>query len=919
MARQIDYLGRLFEVPDDATDDEVAGIIESMQAEEGVGRGPSSRGRIRNTPGRTAAIASLEGELATRQAASAAADEDLRQAEDVGAIVRPIAQAATGLARGNPLVAIPAMVEEGAEGLTRMAGRDSDRLPRVFRGVTDFLSPEELAPQSTAEQVARTGAEFLGGAASGVALGREVAERGTGAVTKAVGQTLADNPGRQLVGAGTGTAAVEATRAAGGGPIAQTVAGVVGAGAPMVGAKPNAVSSQPRYPKTVAETGLEKARAAGFKVDPGNAARAMIMEHPPGHTPRTPGLIEQGVAGAPKVRAMIALDNAKNVNRLTARELNLNENAPLTERALDDAAKVHEAAYDAVRERVPTLMADRELAAEVDRLGAAYRDNPLLENNSEIEQLRARLMDVSLVSSDNTLAAIRQWRHRANTLFKTLDDPKKVEMAHAYRAAADAYEAALERAAAMSGDPDLINRFRTARTQLAKINDARAALVGENIDPQVIRKLGEKKALSGHMKLIADVATEFDDVMQLPQRIAIPTPDVGGLISGLGYATRRLAGQKLIPHLMSDRFQGKYGEFDPNYQTGLLRDYFPPDRPPPAPAAPSPGPQPGAVPRNPGGLGYELMPDSAPTGPIDVDMALRPPTIFDVGQPPPTNLPEMSSELQALIGAAPEAPPLGAAVPEPSTPGFPPASADDLAALMGATQAPPGPPAAPWAPEWMQALADELIGPQTPPLDALAASLGVDTSPLRLPPPPSPIDARGPYLGVEEGFRDLSLTPGTSRASVQGPRMDNPSVPAPTFNPSEIEVLRSFGLLGDDLELTQEAIPLPAAAGPRLLEGPADLADDLTLNEPPARVAAPEAQGDVAPSAADLAAEMSALRDSKPRPLNKMYGPNPTPEQVASHRAAVRKWDSEYRALSKAQKAALERDNKAFRERGPTE
>lgn len=584
------------------------------------------------SPPETRPRAEVEAELAQRQAASAAADADLARLEPLERIVRPVAQTLTGLASG--VVGLPGMVEEGVEGainlMGKARGREMPALPRVFRGPTDFLNPAELAPRNVAEQINVTGSNFLGGALTGVGGGRELAARATSPVTRAVGEVLADNPGRQLIGAGTGTAAVEATRAAGGGPFAQTVAGVVGAGAPMAGAKPNAVTAQPSYPKVVADTRLGRARAAGFMVDPSNAARVNILDAPPGQAPRTSGLIEQGLAGAPEVRAHMAMQNSKQANIFARRDLGLADDTPLNERTLDMAAGRHEAVYDKVRDSVPVLVPDDQLRGQFNQLGEDLRNNPALGGNPEIDQLRARLMTMDSLSGADAVMAIRQWRKRAGSLFKSLGEPAKEEMAFAYREAADALEDALGRAAAKNPtvEPGLIDAFRAARTELAKINDVRDALVGEDIDPRVLVKLAEKGKLTGHLKLIADVATDFPDLMLRPNQIHLPTRDIGGLLSTVKYGARRLGGQRLIPHLMSDRFQGKYGEFDPNYQTGLLQEYFGSDLDnpfPPRPAAegvqpgtgpvdysPTPGVPPAAALRNPNGLGTELVPDPVP-------------------------------------------------------------------------------------------------------------------------------------------------------------------------------------------------------------------------------------------------------------------------------------------------------------------
>lgn len=58
---------------------------------------------------------------------------------------------------------------------------------------------------------------------------------------------------------------------------------------------------------------------------------------------------------------------------------------------------------------------------------------------------------------------------------------------------------------------------------------------------------------------------------------------------------------------------------------------------------------------------------------------------------------------------------------------------------------------------------------------------------------------------------------------------------------------------------------------------------------------------------------MSALREVKPRPLEKVFGESPTDEQKAEYKALSSTWQSQYNKVSAAQKIALERDNAAFR------
>lgn len=63
-----------------------------------------------------------------------------------------------------------------------------------------------------------------------------------------------------------------------------------------------------------------------------------------------------------------------------------------------------------------------------------------------------------------------------------------------------------------------------------------------------------------------------------------------------------------------------------------------------------------------------------------------------------------------------------------------------------------------------------------------------------------------------------------------------------------------------------------------------------------------------AKTANELAGDLALLRAQKPRPLSKLYGPNPTEKQKAAHKAAMSDWEKQYRKLAKLQQRTLEQE-----------
>ena len=69
-------------------------------------------------------------------------------------------------------------------------------------------------------------------------------------------------------------------------------------------------------------------------------------------------------------------------------------------------------------------------------------------------------------------------------------------------------------------------------------------------------------------------------------------------------------------------------------------------------------------------------------------------------------------------------------------------------------------------------------------------------------------------------------------------------------------------------------------------------------------------------TAAEWAQTMADLQKTKPRPIAKLYGKNgPTPEQATQWAEKMRAWNAAYRKASAMQKATLEAENRAFRDR----
>lgn len=181
-------------------------------------------------------------------AARAKAEAELHAAE---AAPTPTA---FGVPAGGALDAVRTGVRQGARGITA-AARGVLGLPQLLESAItapanyfganvqgpvaqtrEFLSPAELRPQNRTEEIADTGTEAVGGLLGGGALGEALQVGKLYGAANNVGKVLTSNYGAQLGGALAGAGAAEATKSAGGGEVAQTLASLAGSFAPGVAA-----------------------------------------------------------------------------------------------------------------------------------------------------------------------------------------------------------------------------------------------------------------------------------------------------------------------------------------------------------------------------------------------------------------------------------------------------------------------------------------------------------------------------------------------------------------------------------------------------------------------------------------------------------------------------------------------------------
>jgi hypothetical protein len=527
MARQIQYGDALIEVPDDATDDEVAQVLAASDADK-ARRATASVDR-RNLEAEAKPFEPGPLESAGRYMA-----EWGQGMRDAASNVARAVPTAPLKGAGEAALALGSGIIAPTVGMARKAftaGGSGAGLD--YRDARDAAT---YKPQSEAGQA-------LVGAAGAVAKpvadaagfgSRKLEEAGVDPELSAMAGDLAMTAAD--LGALRAAKGVASSRLGGAGPVAD-------------------FASRPFGPE------VAQARKLDFRVLPSQVnAKAQVPVEPGKINPSPTGTWGQTFAG-PTIKNRFAIDNQKRVNKFAARDLGISE---ISEQSLELAKYPHNAVYNEVARVIPVIRRDAGLEEAVNQLGGARRDNPLLKQTPEVERIRERILSADAMTTQQVLDAIREYRKDAKTSFQKVGDVEAEQAAYAYRGAADALEQALERQAS-SVDPSLVPRLRDARMALAKIHNYQDVFDGTNIDPQGLVKLGKKYPLSGYAKEIADVATSFPHTMKLATGLEINEPSNQSILMSTNLAVRRALGREQVPTIMEDKFQTRYGMKDPSF------------------------------------------------------------------------------------------------------------------------------------------------------------------------------------------------------------------------------------------------------------------------------------------------------------------------------------------------------------------
>lgn len=356
----------------------------------------------------------------------------------------------------------------------------------------------------------------------------------------------------------------------------------------------------------IAEQLSEEAYARGPQIEAAQEANRLgIALNPALSNPTLSNQLQAQMAGIPQLNAKLSAQNVTKWSDIARRELGIDPREQLTSKTFETARERIAAPYREV-EKIGPLMPDDAVSRQI----AAIRSPDVIGGKAAASEV-ATLVDDALervnsgMTSADALRNIRQLRSEAQ------DTYRGDKLTPAERATADAKMGianALEKLIDMNvTDPALLDRFRDARTKLAKSYTYEKAtnLATGRVDPIAIAKMIAKDdAMTGDIAAIGRIAANFPEIAgggtqaTLLQR-ALPRLTRSGVPGTIGLAVGSALGTDLITAgaigagagELAGRYMGKRIA-SPEFQA---RSAVPPDLripmpPPPAPAPPPPTP-----------------------------------------------------------------------------------------------------------------------------------------------------------------------------------------------------------------------------------------------------------------------------------------------------------------------------------------
>lgn len=276
-------------------------------------------------------------------------------------------------------------------------------------------------------------------------------------------------------------------------------------------------------PRTITDTEarITQATDAGYKLTPNQVGNKV-------------GGAVANVAGRPQLERALSMENSKVTNALAQKELGLKDNPNLNRAEIAKAKTKEGAVYGEVSKLGLGAFDDAfrsEVGAVVDRSGSKSfpGDTP-----PKIRRMQEYYSKLEKYDSADVVAKVRQLREDGFKNQRANRSPEENALGYVQIKIANALDNMMERHAAALGKTDLVNRYKAARVNLAKIHSVESAIRGTDVSAKALSAQAARGVpLSGGLKTIANAYESFDRVLQDVGKIR-PSGPIGVMDAVIG-------------------------------------------------------------------------------------------------------------------------------------------------------------------------------------------------------------------------------------------------------------------------------------------------------------------------------------------------------------------------------------------------
>lgn len=268
----------------------------------------------------------------------------------------------------------------------------------------------------------------------------------------------------------------------------------------------------------LAEEASAKDWARASQIEAAQAAQRLgVAVNPAEANPNIKTKMLVGATGEAVVNAKAVKQNLPKWNEIARKDMGLPENTPLTPEAFEKARAAHYGPYNEIK-KIETLVPVEDVSAQLSSLKLDPLSTSSPEKAAKVNGIidRVSTQIEEGLSGENVIGQIRGFRKDATRVMKNPNaSPIDFDMAETQLGIANALENLLE---SNISDPGLLDRFRKARTAIAKTHDWENATgaTTKQVDPAAIAKMAEKgKPLTGVLADVANVAGNFPDIASL--------------------------------------------------------------------------------------------------------------------------------------------------------------------------------------------------------------------------------------------------------------------------------------------------------------------------------------------------------------------------------------------------------------------